>query len=161
MTGTRLSRPTIAATLVLAFVVAMAATATARSPLDDVRTATARFHSVTQAEKAGYVEFLDCFDSPVGGMGQHYVNVGALDAVVDPLEPESLVYEVVDGKLKLVGIEYIVPGGFVDPVDPPELFGEHFHENAALGVWVLHAWIWKSNPDGVFADFNPNVGACP
>ncbi len=58
-------------------------------------------------------------------------------------------------------MEYIVPGGFVDPDNPPELFGEHFHENTALGVWVLHAWIWKANPDGVFADFNPEVGACP
>jgi hypothetical protein len=157
----RLTRSTLIAALSMAFVLTLAATATARSTLDDLRTATARYHSVTQAEKAGYVEFLDCFDSPAGGMGQHYVNLGALDGTVDPLAPESLVYEVVDDKLKLVGVEYIVPGGLVDPADPPELFGEHFHENTALGVWVLHAWVWKANPDGVFADFNPDVGACP
>lgn len=161
MTGIRLPRTAIMATLAVAVVVASATTAEAGSALDEMRTATARYHSTMQAEKAGYVEFLDCFDSAAGGMGQHYVNVGALDGTVDPLAPEALVYEVIDGKLKLVGVEYIVPAGFVDPGDPPELFGEHFHENTALGVWVLHAWVWKENPDGVFADFNPDVSSCP
>lgn len=157
----RITRTYAVVALAMSLVAASAAAATAGAALDEVRTATARYHSVTQAERAGYVEFLDCFDSAAGGMGQHYVNVDALDGVVDPLAPESLVYEIVDGRLKLVGVEYIVPGGFVDPSNPPELFGEHFHENTALGVWVLHAWLWKANPDGVFADFNPNVGACP
>ncbi len=138
-----------------------AGAAFARDDLREVRTATARFHSTTQAEKAGYVEFLDCFDSEAGGMGQHYVNLGALDATVDRLAPESLVYEIVAGKLKLVGVEWIVPGDLVDPANPPQLFGEAFHENESLGVWVLHAWIWKDNPSGLFADFNPAVGACP
>lgn len=138
-----------------------AGAALAGDELQDLRKATARFHSITQAEKAGYVEFLECFDSAAGGMGQHYVDLAALDATVDPLAPESLVYEIVNGKLKLVGVEYIVPGDFVDPADPPALFGQDFHENASLGVWVLHAWVWKQNPAGTFADYNPAVGACP
>lgn len=145
----------------LALLVVSAAPALAGDELHDVRKATARFHSLTQADKAGYVEFLDCFDSAAGGMGQHYVNLGSLDATVDALAPESLVYEIVDGRLRLVAVEYIVPGGFVNPADPPELFGQHFHENESLGVWVLHAWVWKRNPSGVFADYNPTVAACP
>jgi hypothetical protein len=40
------------------------------------------------------------------------------------------------------------------------LFGQHFHLNSALNVWV-HAWIWQANPAGIFKDWNPNVGACP
>jgi hypothetical protein len=32
--------------------------------------------------------------------------------------------------------------------------------NTAFGVWILHAWVHKSNPSGVFEDFNPNV-TCP
>jgi hypothetical protein len=28
-------------------------------------------------------------------------------------------------------------------------------------LWVLHAWVWKDNPTGVFQDFNPRVRLCP
>lgn len=129
--------------------------------LSAVRAATVGFRSVAMAEQAGYVEFLGCFDSPAGGMGQHYVDLGALDGVVEATHPEAMVYEVQGHSLKLVGVEYIVPSGFVDPANPPELFGQEFHLNAALDVWVLHAWIWKANPAGVFADWNPRVPACP
>jgi hypothetical protein len=24
-------------------------------------------------------------------------------------------------------------------------------------AWLLHAWIWKQNPDGVFTEVNPRV----
>ena len=30
----------------------------------------------------------------------------------------------------------------------------------AVGFWLKHAWIWKHNPAGMFADFNPEV-TCP
>ena len=26
-----------------------------------------------------------------------------------------------------------------------------------LTQWMLHAWIWKDSPKGVFSDTNPNV----
>jgi len=26
-----------------------------------------------------------------------------------------------------------------------------------LGVYELHAWIWKNNPSGVFYEWNPKV----
>lgn len=129
--------------------------------LNAVRSATADFRRVASAEAAGYVEFLDCFDSPDGGMGQHYVDLDALDGKVQPTHPEAMVYEVGDSGLRLVAVEYIVPSAFVDPDNPPKLFGNHFHLNAALDVWVLHAWIWKWNPSGMFADWNPRVSACP
>ena len=29
-----------------------------------------------------------------------------------------------------------------------------------LGVYILHAWIWKNNPAGMFEDWNPKV-SCP
>lgn len=130
--------------------------------LDEVRKATAAFRSVASAEAAGYAAFLECFENPgVGGMGQHYVDFGALDGVVEATHPEAMVYEVrPNGELVLVGVEYIVPGDLVDPANPPELFGHDFHENTTLGVWVLHAWIWKANPAGIFQDWNPNVGRC-
>jgi hypothetical protein len=122
---------------------------------------TARFHSVKVAERHGYEEFLECFDSPKGGMGQHYVNMDLLgDGDLDVRRPEAMVYEVKDnGRLKLVAVEWILPGDGTE--DPPTLLRRHLHYNSDLGVWVLHAWIWKYNPSGMFADYNPRVGACP
>jgi hypothetical protein len=40
-----------------------------------------------------------------------------------------------------------------------ELFGQRFHWNefAVGGIWALHVWLWRHNPAGLFADWNPNV----
>jgi hypothetical protein len=127
-----------------------------------VRQATAAFHDVGKAEAAGYEKFLPCFDAPgVGGMGQHYVDFGAMDGVVEPTHPEALVYEPRGDSMKLVAVEYLVPQAAWTSAEPPSLFGEEFHRNDTLGIWALHAWIWRPNPDGVHADFNPNVALCP
>jgi hypothetical protein len=137
----------------------------------DVRQATAGFRDFGTIEKAGYGKFLDCFvNKKVGGMGQHFVNGDlAGDDVLDPMKPEALVYEPTsDGKMNLVAFEYLV---FADKWDPentgreaPELFGQHFHLITTIPntppVWALHLWLWTSNPDGVFTDFNPLV-FCP
>lgn len=137
-----------------------AAHAGGQSSLADVRRATAAFHDPAAAEAAGYGAFLPCFDSPDGGMGQHYVNFELVgDGVVDPAAPESLVYEVRDGRLQLVSVEYILPLSV--SATPPELFGEEFHEVPSLGIWALHAWVWRPNPDGMFVPFNPAVRSCP
>ena len=48
-------------------------------------------------------------------------------------------------------------GGFQAPPNPPELFGQRFHRDVVFGLWVLHAWVWKANPSGVFAEYNPLV----
>lgn len=155
---------TILATAFLMTLATVAAATDSNSELSQVRRATAAFHDVTEAEEAGYVRFLGCFDSPSGGMGQHYVDLSALDGSVDALHPEALVYEVkTDGRLKLVAVEYIVPNAAppAGQLNAPSLFGQQFHLNNALNVWVLHAWIWQANPAGMFEDWNPNIGACP
>jgi hypothetical protein len=41
------------------------------------------------------------------------------------------------------------------------VLGQDFHKHPTLPLYVLHAWIWEANPDGMFADFNPVLGACP
>ena len=130
------------------------------SELSQVRAATARYHSITQADMAGYRSFLGCFDSADGGMGQHYVDQSIIDdGVADPLRPEALVYEVDGSKLTLVGVEWVEVGAASET--PLVLFGEAFNYNPDLGVWALHAWIWRDNPDGMFSDFNPKVAECP
>jgi hypothetical protein len=126
-------------------------------PLAAVRQATVAYHDVAAAEDAGYQRFLPCFDSETGGMGQHYVDLSRLDGVVEAGRPEAMVYELgAEGRPHLVAVEYIVP----DTLPRPTLYGQLFHHNTALQLWVLHAWIWKANPAGVFTDYNPDVPDC-
>jgi hypothetical protein len=135
------------------------------SELAFVRAATARFHQTDTAQAEGWdlVDGLDhCFENPgVGAMGFHFINAELLDTELDPEAPEAMVYEPLpDGNLKLVGVEYIVPAEPWDVIgggSPPKLLGQSFHLNEALGVYVLHAWIWKNNPSGMFEDWNPQV----
>jgi hypothetical protein len=156
--------------LVALTVVATALTTTApatasRPQLNDVRNATAAFHSVALAEQAGYADSgLPCFDDPSGGMGFHWVR-GPLDDAPQASSPDALVYEPgPDGQLRLVAVEYLMAFD-ASPNEAPELFGQTFHElnlpQFGLHVWELHAWIWRPNPAGTFADFNTNVNRCP
>ena len=32
-----------------------------------------------------------------------------------------------------------------------------FLQNDTFQLWGLHAWVWKENPSGMFANWNPNV----
>lgn len=126
-----------------------------------VRHATASLHTVAKAEAAGYERFLPCFDSPgVGGMGQHYADLGSIDGTVSATHPEVLVFEPKGDRMQLVAVEYVVPQAAWTGSGAPELFGEHFHRNDTLGIWALHAWIWRPNPGGMHADFNPKVALC-
>jgi hypothetical protein len=152
----------------LVLVVTTTALASGKDELAKVRKATAKYRSIEVAQGNGYdlVPGLDhCFDNPgVGAMGYHYIKTSALDLTVDAMQPEAMVYAPKkNGKLKLAAVEYIVPAGPWDEAGndmPPALFGRHFHLNEALGVYVLHAWIWQKNPAGIFEDWNPNV-SCP
>ena len=141
-----------------------------------VRAATARFHSTVEASAAGYgpfpagVPLHECISNLAGpgAMGFHWVNGNLLDDVADPLHPEVLVYEPdTHGKLKLVALEYVI---FQDawfahhPADSkPSLFGTDFMAMPAPNRYeipallALHVLLYKSNPDGMFEPFNPNV----
>lgn len=134
-----------------------------------VRRATARYHRVDRAvaDRWGDPVISECVAHPeLGGMGHHYVNLGVLldGGALDPSAPEALLYEPTsNGRFRLVGVEYIVPvaqdaeGNWVSPGDAPELFGQKFHLSEGAGGWALHVWVWKNNPSGMFADFNPTV----
>jgi hypothetical protein len=141
-----------------------AGTAHAGDGLDDVRAATVSFHSVTSAHQAGYFDpGLPCFDSPTTGqgMGTHLVNGDLLNdgGALDRTHPEALVYEVRDHSLKLVAVEYIVK--MSDSATAPHFLGQTMVPNNDLGLWTLHAWIWRDNPLSVFETYNSNVDLCP
>ena len=155
------------------------AAASGQSELADVRQVSAKFHRVDAAIQAGYeLGYVNgsgtriitgCIAHPTAGaMGYHYFNKALIDdLVVDPLKPEGLVYETsASGKLKLVSVEYVVPGpGSVPPgvSEAPTVFGMPMHilvPPPGPGFYIHHAWIWKHNPSGMFADWNPEV-SCP
>ena len=153
---------------ILALTLVSAVRASSQNDLAKVRAATEKFRKIEAVQAAGYdlVSSLDhCFENgDIGNMGYHYINTASLDTSLDPLKPEAIVYAPTkDGELQLAAVEYIVPQAAWDEAGnthPPELLGQHFHLNENLHVYVLHAWIWKHNPAGIFEDWNPNV-SCP
>ncbi|HEX9363167.1 MAG TPA: hypothetical protein VGA47_05235 [Candidatus Dormibacteraeota bacterium] len=141
---------------------ALASNGEDESAVAGVRHATAAYHDLDKAIAAGYGPLLACFDQPgVGGMGQHYVDTTRLDATIEANNPEALVYEIDGNRLQLVAVEYIVPWTAWVPATPPQLYGRPFFSNTSLHLWALHAWIWRPNPTGMFANYNPRVKLCP
>ncbi len=124
-----------------------------------LRRETRHYRSFSEAASDGYVAQLSpCVDSPAGGMGYHYGNPALIDTELEALRPEILMYEPrPNGRLRFVGVEYIVPIAAWDEPHPPEVEGVELHKNEALGLWVLHVWTRRKNPTGVFQDFNPRV----
>lgn len=129
-----------------------------------LRDATARFHDLDTAVRAGYARDVQrCIAHPPhGAMGFHHVNRDYVDTRIEVERPEILTYErAADGRRVLTGAEYIIPYRLW-PADstPPTAFGQQLRHANDLRLWYLHVWIWKENPSGLFADWNPAV-RCP
>ncbi len=125
-----------------------------------VREATEAFVSIEAAEAADYEPITDCMEqAPDGAMGIHYANAALLeDPALDVAQPEVLMYQPLpDGRLELVGVEYLVPAPAWTDDAPPVLLGQEFEYLEDLDLYALHLWAWRNNPDGLFADWNPNV----
>ncbi len=130
-----------------------------------VREATEAFRHAIPDE---YQQFLGCVSGPdQGAMGVHFVNFALVDGKPEAKAPEALIYEVKDGRARLVGVEYIVPVDAWHPAqgEPPVpvLEGQVFHFNESpnrFGLpafYELHVWAWRDNPNGTFADWNTRV----
>jgi hypothetical protein len=152
---------------------ALPAGAATRDDIAAIREATAPFHDVAAAEAAGYgvltgTPLESCIDEPgTGGMGFHRVNGDLVgDTLLDPLTPEAVIH-IPDavGEPELVGVEYVV---FAEAWDaehdgPPTLLGHELHlvpepnRYELPAFYQLHAWVWRSNPSGMFESFNPTV----
>jgi hypothetical protein len=133
-----------------------------RSDLALLRRVTAKFHEFDEATEAGWsAQITPCMVDPggAGGMGFHYGNVGLIDGTARVDQPELLLYEPEsNGGLRLVAVEYIIPYTFHSrDAAPPVLFGQKFIQNDVFQLWGLHAWVWKDNPAGIFANWNPRV----
>ncbi len=146
------------------------------SELAAARRATTQYHDVSRAVADGYVQL----SGHVPGMGAHFANLGLMETPFNLAQPEILLYSLTEGnRPKLVAVEYVVvgpePDGLAGDSDVWEIHlaschypdgSEELQPDPSLcplpafwhpGIWALHVWIWRGNPDGVFAAFNPNV----
>jgi hypothetical protein len=141
----------------------------------DATRATARFHDLTVAKRAGYglledrdgVACIAMDEMPgMGAMGVHYVKSSLVASpTLDVRTPEALVYAPAGGRLRLAAVEYVVlkSAWGARHASPPSLFGHAFNLTPAgnrFGLpafYSLHAWIWKHNPAGTYAMWNPDV----
>jgi hypothetical protein len=130
--------------------------------LATLRQVTAPFQQFETATGAGWsAQITGCMTDAngAGGMGFHYGNVGLINGSVSVDKPQLLLYEPEkNGRLRLVAVEYIIPYTFHSrDAAPPVLFGQEFKQNDFFKLWGLHAWVWRENPSGMFANWNPNV----
>ena len=165
----------VAVTPLLA-VVGYAAASNERSEAAVASAATAAYHDLDAAQAAGYVVHVQelsgatCIaNGAEGAMGDHFADPARLvdGGVIDPAEPEALVYERRNnGTFKLVALEYLVfeaDWEAVGHTSPPELFGRTFdfidspNRYGLPPFYALHAWIWKPNPSGLLNAWNPDV----
>jgi hypothetical protein len=135
-----------------------------KSELDALRQSLSKYQDVYTAVRDGYYSTVGCahYDGqkmeghaeyPKGAMGIHFVNTALVGPKPDPLRPPVLLYEPRDGKLVLVGVEWLVPMSIVK--ERPMLFGQAFlgpmegHEPLIpkeFNHYDLHAWLFRENP---------------
>ena len=124
--------------------------------LQQARAATARYRHIKNAIKDGYADI----SVVVPNMGYHYMKSSLTDATFDISHPEILVYNKThDGGFELVAVEYAVPIELSPDTAPAGFTGDNdeWDRNTGFGLWLLHAWVWTHNPNGVFNPTNPLV----
>ena len=98
-----------------------------------------------------------------GGIARLLAEARAASALSHP--HIAVVYEIGRAQHEAQSIEYIVMAADWDAHNktPPVLMGQLFNYVGAPNryglpaFYELHVWAWKSNPSGVFADWNPHV----
>lgn len=153
----------------------------ARKQLAQLRSGTAIYHDITNARAMGF-DFpapplcMTADDGVSGGMGYHYIidptvpanasNPASVGYSADPdwRYPQVMIYEPQkNGTRRFVGIEYVIPFAVrPESAEPPELFGQQFmplhsSNGVQFDLWMLHVWLWRDNPNGMFAPWNPKV----
>jgi hypothetical protein len=136
--------------------------------VEQVRAGTRKYIDVNNATAAGYGPFLGCVaGTDHGAMGVHYVNGTLLaNLTLDPAQPQALIYEPVNGKMILVGVEFILDSASWNAANnntPPVLDGQVFNfvgfpnRFSINSFYELHVWAWRDNPQGAFVDWNNGV----
>jgi hypothetical protein len=144
--------------------------------LATAKQATAKYKNIAAAKRDGYFQVTQF----IPGLGLHMYKLGVPTGTFNPATPQVLLYQPVGNKMVLVGVSYLFvhvnetpPAGFAGGSDV-----WHYHRDLCFvsgtvtitqsaadcpGVfqkttnWMLHVWIWKTNPDGVFTEVNPRI----
>jgi hypothetical protein len=142
----------------LAFVSAAACNDEPTTPrdaeLDRARQATLKYADLSQALADGYANI----NVVMPNMGHHYMKQVLVDERFEIESPEILVYASESGQMRLVAVEYAIPldrsaeapAGFTGSDDV-------WDRNTGFQLWLLHAWVHRDNPAGVFKSTNSNV----
>ena len=135
--------------------------------LAQLRRSLAPYADVQRALADGFIPVSECTESPEGGMGVHFLNPARAMAPVNASEPALLLYSpTADGGFELIGAEWFQADADQDlstDGDRPSLWGRPFegpmtgHSPVMPVHYDLHVWLFDSNPDGVFAPWNPSV----
>ncbi|WP_253908550.1 hypothetical protein [Arthrobacter sp. H41] len=125
---------------------------------------TVRYTWLDRAIKDGYERVTDCIELPgVGAMGVHYAKSKLIDDRTDASKPEALVYMPVKygnyEVYRLVAVEFLSTAKKA-PVLGGVTFDSEAADSQAPYKHTLHAWVWKHNPAGLFAQWNPSI-SCP
>ena len=171
----RLSRSVGAAAGVALAVLLHSAVAVAQGQPDlpeewaKVRRELEKYQDVIVALRDGYRSSVLCVQNDQGhGMGIHFVNTRLMGPTPDATRPQILLYVPVGSKLELIGAEWFIPlatgvkgrpSVLGQPFDGP-MEGHPPTQPPDLHHYDLHVWLFKPNPAGLFAQFNPNV-KCP
>ena len=131
-----------------------------------VRDSTEQYLDINKAVAAGYGPLFGCVSgSDHGAMGIHYINPTLLNGTVNATQPQALIYEPSNGKMRLVGVEFIVDAATWLKINsaPPVLEGQVFlfvdspNRFTIPSFFELHVWAWRDNPQGDFVDWNNHV----
>jgi len=130
--------------------------AEAIAQLKAAKAATVKYRSLEAAKADGYTDI----NVVQQNMGFHYLKAALADTVFNPEQPEILVYNKQhDGSIQLVAVEYAVPIPLT-PNKAPEGFdgkSDNWSYSTVFNLWLLHAWVWEYNPQGIFNPTNPMV----
>ena len=135
-------------------------TATENRALATLRRATARYHELEAAIADGFVLLHECEVRPgEGAVGILYVHLDRyLDGIIDPGAPDGLLYAPRrNGKPQLAGVELALPAEMWSSPQPPTFLGVPFQSEEEFGALGLHIWLWRHNPDGLFAQAHPGI----
>lgn len=136
---------------------------TGRSPEEQVHRhedALARFTDVATAVDEGYRTDGNYVRTDAGVLGVPFVNPDVRE--LKPEQPQAVLYGLTeDGGYEGLGLKWFVPAEGQD--SPPSLFGTTFSgpfgsETAFIPEhYALHVWLFRENPDGLFARYNSAV----
>lgn len=128
--------------------------------LDEYRSDLETYADVGAALRAGYRTTAKFVRTDEGVLGEPLVDFQVES--VDPTRPNGLLYAITEaGTYEPLGCKWYVPADETD--DPPSLFGREFDGPFESDVpfvpehYALHAWVFRDNPEGTFARYNPAV----